>query len=814
MAVKFTQKAQNALNASLTYAKELGHSYVGSEHLLLGLLSDTGATAGKFLHAHGITEEEVLRRITEAYGRGVPGTVCASDMTPRVKRILERAGVRSTELGRVSIGTEHLLDAILDEFDCMAVRILTALGVDAAELAGDLAVLFRGATEKMGGGRTERGRQKEASSRLPTLALYGKNLSALAAEGKLDPVAGRERETDRMIQILSRRSKNNPCLIGEAGVGKTAIVEGLAERIHRGQVPEGLIGRTLIALDVSAMVAGAKYRGEFEDRLKGILGEVRKDPSVILFVDEVHTIVGAGAAEGAIDAANILKPALARGEVQIIGATTVSEYRRYIEKDPALERRFQPVTVEEPDEAGAIAILRVLRPRYEAHHGLAIDDSAIEAAVSLSIRYLHDRYLPDKAIDLMDEAASRKRCDERGRGGLADLQVRLDRVTREKEQAILAQDFEGAAALRDQEKQLQEEHRIRKDEADAKARKGVLSVGAKDVEAVLTQWTGVPVHQPGEAEEERLLALPRRLEERIIGQEEAIRAVTYAIRRGRAGLKEPGRPMGSFLFLGRSGVGKTELAKVLAEELYHKNALIRLDMSEYAERHTVARLIGPPPGYVGYEEGGQLTERVRRHPHSVVLFDEIEKAHPDLYNLLLQILEDGRLTDAHGRTVDFKNTVLIMTSNLGAAEIAASHPLGFDTGGAVGEQAREEEAVRAALTRTFRPELLARIDETVIFHPLGRETLSRIVRRLLAGTEEKMARLGIMCQVEDSVAEVILAEAAEGTGGARHLRRAITRLVEDPLADRLLSGKLRTGGQVRLSGEAGKIRMDCKEFAI
>ena len=811
MAVKFTQKAQNALSASLTSAKALGHSYVGSEHLLLGLLADTGTTAGKFLLAHGISCDGVTKKLTEAYGKGIPSTVSASDMTPRLKKIIEHAGVSALEQGRATIGTEHLLDAMLDEFDCMAVRLLSTLGADIPELCADLTALLRATTEKAPGGRVSKSKpgMELAVPNAPLLSQYGRNLRALAAQGRLDPVTGRERETERLIQILSRRTKNNPCLIGAAGVGKTAVVEGLADRIVRGRVPENLRGCVLVALDISSMVAGAKYRGEFEDRLKGILTEVRKNPEVVLFVDELHTIVGAGAAEGAIDAANILKPALARSEVQMIGATTVEEYRRYIEKDPALERRFQPITVDEPDEAGACAILTELRPRYEAHHGLRISDEAIRAAVSLSARYIPDRFLPDKAIDLMDEAASRCRLRAHGENSnLFVLEQQIDAATREKEAAILAQDFELAAILRDKEKALREERRGKDDESCK-----MPTVEETDIEAVVAQWTGIPIQRGGTGEDEALLTLGERLKERIIGQDEAVDAVVYAIRRGRAGLKDARRPVGSFLFLGRSGVGKTELACALAEVMYRKGSLIRLDMSEYTEPHSVAKLIGAPPGYVGYEDGGRLTEQVRRHPYAVVLFDEIEKAHGDLFSLLLQILEDGRLTDAQGRVVDFKNTVLILTSNLGADRAGGLSP-GFGAGSEIHLREREDEAVRQALKRTFRPEFLNRIDETVIFQPLGREALQKIARRLLAETEEKLQRVGIQVQFEDSAVELLISEGTDRDNGARPLRRAIVQRVENPLSDGILSGQIRAGDVVKIVAEGKKIRIRCGEFAF
>lgn len=810
MAEKFTPKAQGALNTSLSCAKELGHTYVGTEHLLLGLLSGGGTTAGKFLLSYGVSFEPVRKKITEFYGKGVPSSVRASDMTPRLKRILERSALLASEHGRSCIGTEHLLLAAIDETECMAVKVLGSFGVDFGELHNDLSTYLRASGEQVAD-RGARGKGDPSAARGSTLALYGRNLSAMAASGRLDPVAGREAETERMIQILSRRRKNNPCLIGEAGVGKTAIVEGFALRIMRGEVPEDLLKKKVIALDIASMVAGAKYRGEFEDRLKGVLSEVQKSPEVILFVDEIHTIVGAGAAEGAIDAANILKPALARGEIQLIGATTSDEYRRYIEKDPALERRFQPVTVNEPDEDTAIDILRELRPRYEAHHALHISDGAIEAAVRLSVRYVRDRFLPDKAIDLMDEAASRRRCLQSERPPeLAALRKQIEEAARGKENAILAQRFEEAAALRDREKSLTAEYRER--EEGLRVAQGKRTVTEGDVEDVVSQWIGAPVKCAEEEEELRLRDLANRLNQRVIGQEEATEAVAYAVRRGRIGLRDSERPLGTFLFLGRSGVGKTELACALAEELYRGESLIRLDMSEYAERHSVARLIGSPPGYVGYEDGGYLTERIRRHPHSVVLFDEIEKAHPDLYNLLLQILENGRLTDSHGRTADFRHALIVLTSNLGSAEAAMARPLGFGDAEETGVRAQEEETVRRALKKAFRPELLNRIDETLIFHPLSSTALRCIAERMLTETAEKIARAGIGITFDPSVTDRLLEVGTSEEYGARPLRRAIIREVENPFSDEILKGTLPRGVSVRACRRDGKIQFVAEEL--
>ena len=656
------------------------------------------------------------------------------------------------------------------------------------------------------------GRKNDQSlSGSPTLAQYGRNLTAMAKEGKLDPIIGRDTETDRVIQILSRRTKNNPCLIGEPGVGKTAVVEGLAQRIADGSVPETIRDKIIVTLDLSGMIAGAKYRGEFEERFKNIMEEVRKDPRIILFIDEIHTIIGAGAAEGAVDAANIIKPALARGEMQVIGATTIAEYRKHIEKDAALERRFQPVTVGEPTEEEAIRILMGLRPKYEAHHKLKISDGAITAAVRLSTRYIADRFLPDKAIDLVDEAASRKRISAHtSPPDLKETEDKLNATVREKEEAIKAQDFERAARLRDEEKKLRDAYESARTDWAKQNDNGSLSVEESDIADIVTQWTGIPVSKLLEGEGERLLHLEETLRERVIGQDEAVTAVAKAIRRGRMGLKDPHRPIGSFIFLGPTGVGKTELSKALAAAMFgDESAMIRLDMSEYMEKHSVSKLIGSPPGYVGFEEGGQLTEKIRRHPYSVVLFDEIEKAHPDVFNLLLQVLDDGILTDSQGRRVDFKNTVIIMTSNLGATAAKERSSLGF-TGASVAET--EDNAARErmmnALKESFRPEFINRVDDIIIFRKLGEEEIRHIASLMLDSVRQRVLAMGIGLDFDESVVAHVAKEGFDPVYGARPLRHAVVRLVEDSFSTELLEGKIKTGDKVQATARNGQVVFD------
>ncbi len=804
MTNKFTQKAQNALQAALRFAREMGHTYVGSEHLLLGLLAEKEGIASRILVTKGVRIDALQRQIAEASGLGSESYVKATDMTPRVQHILEVAASLSQKSRSRFVGTEHILLALLSERDCVAVRLLDASGVCISEIKSDLEAISSTATEKT---RTHDDK-KEAPERLkirgaPTLSSFGRDLTDMARQGRIDPIIGRDRETERVVRILSRRTKNNPCLVGEPGVGKTAVVEGLAERIVEGNVPASLADRRIVTLDISSMIAGAKYRGEFEERMKRVMEEVEKNPDIILFIDELHMIVGAGAAEGAVDAANILKPALARGEVQMIGATTLSEYHAHIERDAALERRFQSVTVAEPSPDEAERILLGLRERYEAHHDLRITDEAIREAVALSVRYIPDRFLPDKAIDLLDEAAAKVRIAQATQS-IQDRETRDlgDRLCREKEEAIAMGDLERAATLRDKAASLS----LLPDLLPSSDTSATPCVTREDVADVVTSWTGIPTNRLLEAECGRLLALGDRLRESVIGQDEAIDRLVRAIGRGRVGLSDPSRPIGSFLFAGPSGVGKTALCRSLAESLFgNLSSLVRLDMSEYMEKHSISKLIGSPPGYVGYGEGGWLTEKIRRNPYAVVLFDEMEKAHPDVFHLLLQILEDGTLTDSSGRRVDFRNTVIVMTTNLGASESTAKSVLGFAEGGPEQEKKRQEEQLFSALREQFRPELLGRMDEIIHFRPLSREDLCAIVRILLSDLSARAEALGISLYADDDAIEKIVAMSDSAASGARSLRRTLTRLVEDPLSLSLLDGTFREGDRVRVAREGNGI---------
>ncbi len=794
MKSKFTQTAQSTLTGAMAFARELGHSYIGSEHLLLGILSVGDSSAARFLTARGVDIDRLREVVCRIAGTSLPVSLMPSDMTPKTKKILEYSGDLSQKYGQSYIGTEHLLLALLDERDCAAVKILESLGIRAGEIRQDIAEFLEGLSELVPILHEE----KESSAlakNAPTLMKYGRDLTAMAQAGKIDPIIGRDAESERVIQILCRRNKNNPCLIGEPGVGKTAVVEGLAQRIADGNIPDLLAGKRIITLDIPAMIAGAKYRGEFEERMKAIMEEARKNREAILFIDEIHTIVGAGAAEGAVDAANILKPALARGELQVIGATTISEYRKNIEKDAALERRFQPIDVGEPGEDAAEAILFGLRDKYEAHHGVRITDGAIRAAVRLSARYINDRYLPDKAIDLIDESASGKRIAAHiAPNELKDIEGKLRSVTHEKEEAISNQQFERAATLRDEEKALREEYAERQRSIDAQsAGHGDAVLTADDIAQTLTCQTGIPVADLTASESERLAGLYGRLCERVIGQEKACDAVASAIIRGRTGLDRRAGPIGSFIFLGQSGVGKTELCRVLCELMFgSQKFLVRFDMSEYMEKHSVSRLIGSPPGYVGYGEGGQLTEQVRRRPYSLILFDEIEKAHPDIFNILLQILEDGVLTDSQGRRVDFKNTVIIMTSNIGA-QYNRTSALGFSSDG--NETKSAEDRVMRALREAFKPEFLDRVDECIYFHPLSEESVRTICRRQLEELAKRAQASGIeLTFTEDAVG--IICDGERSRGGARHLRRRIAGLCERPLSEMILSGEAKNGAKV------------------
>ncbi len=815
MTNRFTQKAQNALNNALLAAKEFGHTYVGSEHLLVGLCAEEDGVAAKALLSKGVSKEKVMEMIEGNMGTGSPTNVSAADLTPRTKQIIEMSAYASTRYGHGYIGTEHLLLAILEESDCVANKILYALDVNAGELRKEIVSYLEGM--EMGQTNPKRGAQSKAQKSqsqadikdCPTLSSYGRDLTALAKGGKLDPIIGREEETDRVIQILARRTKNNPCLIGEPGVGKTAVVEGLAQRIADGNVPEMLLDKRVVTLDISSMIAGAKYRGEFEERLKNVMNEVAKRSEIILFIDEIHTLVGAGAAEGAMDAANILKPALSRGEMQLIGATTINEYRQNIEKDAALERRFQSVMVGEPTAEEAILILTGLRDKYEAHHKLKISDEAISAAVNLSKRYINDRYLPDKAIDLVDEAASRLRISSfTSPPDIKDLEKSAEELSRSKEEAIKAQNFEEAARLRDEEHALREKLTAEKEKWKSAREDTSLIVTKDHIAEIVTAWTGIPVKQLESEESKKLLHLDATLKARIIGQDKAVDAVAKAIRRGRMGLKDPKRPLGSFIFLGPTGVGKTELTKALAREMFgDENAMIRIDMSEYMEKHSVSKLIGSPPGYVGYDEGGQLTEKIRRKPYSVVLFDEIEKAHPDVFNIMLQILDDGILTDSQGRKVDFKNTVIIMTSNVGAAALTEkTKSLGFLTSdSAENEKAAMEQNVMAALKNTFRPEFLNRLDEIIVFNRLTDADIQKIASLLLADLQKRIEALEVSITFDPSLVAFIAEKGFDPVYGARPLRRAITSLVEDSFSEAMLEGRIKAGDTVTVKAIDGKV---------
>ena len=809
---KFTPRAEEALRLSQESAEELGHGYVGSEHLLLGLLREEEGLAHRVLTEYGLTDEMILSVLRRSVGAGLAGTAPSQGLTPRAKGVVELAVSEAARMGSPMIGTEHLLMGILREGGNMALRILRTVGVDPKKMYSSIVQKINEAPKAAPAGTVSSA--KDSGKKGSALEEFTRDLTESARAGRLDPVIGRDEEIRRVIQILSRRTKNNPVLIGEPGVGKTAIAEGLAERIAAADVPEELLDKRVLSLDLSGMVAGTKYRGEFEERIKKTIDEVKKAGNVILFIDELHTIVGAGSAEGAVDAANILKPALSRGEIRVVGATTLDEYRKYIEKDAALERRFQPVTVGEPSPEATLEILKGLRDKYEAHHKLTITDEALEAAVSLSRRYINDRFLPDKAIDLMDEAASQVRMSaESTSPDLKSLEEKINALHREKADAIAAQDYEKAAQLRDLEQKYTQQVDIERENWKKSLSTNRGSVGAEDIAKVVAGWTGIPVTRLTEDESMRMLRLEETLHKRVVGQDEAVTAVAKAIRRSRVGLKDPKRPIGSFLFLGPTGVGKTELCKTLAETMFgDENAMIRLDMSEYMEKHTVSRLVGSPPGYVGHEEGGQLTEKVRRKPYSVVLFDEIEKAHPDVWNILLQILEDGIVTDSQGRRVDFKNTIIVMTSNVGAKNItAAETPLGFHGGdkSAEEDEAKRYERIRQAvmddLKKTFRPEFLNRIDEIIVFRQLTQENIREIASRMLQVTGRRMAEQGITLVVDDDALTELARDGFDPQYGARPLRRSIQNLVEDAVAEQMLEGKLRSGGTAHVRLKDGKV---------
>nr|WP_279237183.1 ATP-dependent Clp protease ATP-binding subunit [Alkaliphilus pronyensis] len=807
---KFTEKAQKSIVLSQQLAQEMGHSYVGTEHLLLGLIQEGEGIAAQVLANMGVNAEEIREKVKATVGyTDKKGELLG--FTPRTKRIFELSIAEARSLGHNYVGTEHILLGLIREGEGIASKIFIEHGINPQKVReAVLAMLENGM-----GKATPKPSKAGKNQGTPTLDKYSRDLNQMASEEKLDPVIGRSKEIERVIQVLSRRTKNNPCLIGEPGVGKTAIAEGLAQRIIDGNIPEILKNKRVVSIDLPSMVAGAKYRGEFEDRLKKIMEEIRQSGDIILFIDEIHTIIGAGAAEGAIDASNIIKPALARGEMQAIGATTIDEYRKHIEKDAALERRFQPITIEEPSVDDTISILEGLRDKYEAHHRVKITDDALKAAAELSHRYISDRFLPDKAIDLIDEAASKIRLKTvTAPPDLKDLEEKLEQLAKEKEEAISLQDFERAASIRDEEKKATIELNERKNNWQSKSQSNQPTVEVEDIAVIISSWTGIPVSKLQQEESQRLLNLEEILHQRVIGQEEAVNSIAKAIRRARVGLKDPKRPIGSFIFLGPTGVGKTELSKALAEAMFgDENAMIRIDMSEYMEKHTVSRLIGSPPGYVGYNEGGQLTEKIRRKPYSVVLFDEVEKAHPDVFNILLQILEDGRLTDAQGKTVDFKNTVVIMTSNVGAHTIRKQRTLGFvaiEEDKAKSEYEKMRENVMDELRKTFRPEFLNRIDDIIVFHSLTRQDIGKIIDLLLIDLNKRLKDLNIDLDIKEKAKELIADKGYDPQFGARPLKRALQKLVEDRLSEGILKGEIQEGTNVEIDVEGEELTINSK----
>ena len=814
MTYKFTNSAQNVIEIAKEIAVELGHNYIGTEHILYGLTEEENGVASRVLENQGITPENVLEEIENLIGRDDEKEITSLSFTPRTKRIIENAFVEARKLDSEYIGTEHILIGIMREADSIAVRIMLDLGINPQKLYNEIVkVLEEDENINMQDGGSNKNSGSYNST--PTLNQYGTDLTKEASMGKLDPVIGRKNEIERVVQILSRRTKNNPCLICEPGVGKTAVVEGLAEKIVQGDIPELLKNKRVVTIDLSSMVAGAKYRGDFEERIKKALNEVKKAGDVILFIDEIHTIVGAGSAEGAIDAANILKPLLARGEIQLIGATTLNEYRKYIEKDSALERRFSPVTVNEPTHEETVQILKGIRDKYEAHHNIKITDEAINSAVELSTRYINDRFLPDKAIDLIDEASSKIRLTSLEEPEtIKELENKIQNMNQEKEDAVKIQKFEKAAKLRDEVNSLKEELEKEKNKWKNKKTKSIPKLTEEDIAKVIASWTGIPAAKITQDENKKLKNLDKELHKRVIGQNEAVEAVAKAIRRSRVGLKNPNRPIGSFLFLGPTGVGKTELSKALAESLFGtEDSIIRIDMSEFMEPHSVAKLIGAPPGYVGFDDGGQLTEKIRRKPYSVILFDEIEKAHPDVMNMLLQILEDGRLTDSQGRTVNFKNTVIIMTSNIGARLITEKKSLGF-ANSSDEDEAKEYEDIKknvmAELKKELRPEFINRIDDIIVFHKLNDDEIRSIIDLLLRNVEQRLVEQGLNIKIDKSVKELIAKKGVDKEFGARPLRRAIQNIVEDKLAEEILDGNIKTGVEAKLVAKDDKVELKVK----
>ncbi len=797
---RFTKKAQDVLTRAQEAALKLGNKYVGTEHILLGLTLAQESVAAKALEGQNVTYHQVMEQIAAAH-RAEKTFFLPADFTPRAKRVVESSVREAVRMNTGYVGTEHILVALIRESDNLAVKILVGLGVNLQRLYEDIMLMLGESEAQPAGtmGMNLQGEQEEKSN-TETLDKFSRNLTDMAKQNKFDPIVGRDNEIERIIQILSRRTKNNPCLVGDPGVGKTAIVEGLAQKIAEGSIPDTLKKKKIVSLDLSAMVAGSKYRGEFEERMKKALDEVRADGNIILFVDEIHTIIGAGAAEGAIDASNILKPSLARGEIQLIGATTLEEYRKHIEKDAAFERRFQPVRVEEPEEKVAVEMLRALKDKYEMHHKVTISDEALESAVKLSSRYVADRFLPDKAIDLIDEAASRLRLRAyTAPVSVTELEKKLAEMEKEKEESIKTEEFEKAAEIKKQQGALRVQLKEAKQEWETAHGGSDQIVTKEDVAEVVSRWTGIPVQSLREEESQRLLRLEDTLHKRVIGQQEAVKAVAKAVRRGRVGLKDPNRPIGSFLFLGPTGVGKTELSKALAEALFgDENAMIRIDMSEYMEKHSVSRMVGSPPGYVGYEEGGQLSEKVRRNPYSVILFDEIEKASPEVFNVLLQVLDDGHITDGQGRKVDFKNTVIIMTSNAGARSIVAPKRLGF-TSAETPEQSYElmKKSVMDEVKNVFKPEFLNRIDDMIVFHALEKEDILEIVKLMTDMLAKRVQEnMGISVSFTDKALEKIAEEGFDKAYGARPLRRAIQSRIEDAFAEEYLQGNFKAGEKV------------------
>lgn len=803
---RFTERAQRVLYYAQQEAQGLQHGYVGTEHILLGILKEEEGYGKRILNNMSININNVRELIEEYEGKG-DITLHRNEipLTPRTKRLLDLSLLEARNLNHNYISPEHILLALIRESEGVAYTILNNLGADFGRLRQEVIASLNGEQPAAKGEAP-----KTTGEPTPSLDQHGRDLTQMAKEGKLDPVIGREAETQRVLEILCRRTKNNPCLIGDPGVGKTAIAEGLAQRIVSGNIPELLKDKRVVTLDLSSLIAGSKYRGEFEERLKRVMEELRKAGNVILFIDEIHTLIGAGGAEGAIDASNILKPALARGEIQCIGATTIDEYRKHIEKDAALERRFQPITVGEPSKEEAVLILKGLRDKYEAHHRVKITDEAIEAAVNLSDRYITDRYLPDKAIDLIDEAGARVRLENlTAPPNLKQMEEELEKISKEKEDAIRVQDFEKAASLRDREKQLKDKLQNLTTDWKTQSEFSRLVVGEPQIAGIIAKWTHIPVEKLTEKESERLLKLEEILHNRVIGQEEAVKSIARAVRRARVGLKDPKRPIGSFIFLGPTGVGKTELSKALAEAMFgDENNMIRIDMSEYMEKHAVSRLIGSPPGYVGFDEGGQLTEKVRRHPYSVVLFDEIEKAHPDVFNILLQILEDGRLTDSKGKTVDFKNTIIIMTSNAGAATIKKQRSLGFAAitdKESENEYERMKDSVMEELKRSFRPEFLNRIDDIIVFHALEEKDLQKIVTLMLRSVADRLSEQNINLSFDENAEKYLAKEGFDQVYGARPLRRAITKAVEDKLSEEILRGNVKKEDNILVTVDEGEL---------